>query len=72
MLGNIIIESLQKHIFLIDLDNEMKYVVLKDPYILYSKLECKITSKFGLFMTSHVWSCCPKSFLYVCEPKMMK
>jgi hypothetical protein len=54
MLGNIIIESLQKHIFLIDLDNEMKYVVLKDPYILYPKLECKITSKFGLFMTSHV------------------
>jgi hypothetical protein len=34
MLGNLIIESLQKHLILIDLNNQVKYVVLKDPYIL--------------------------------------
>ncbi len=33
MLGNLIIESLQKYLFLIDLDNQVKYVVLKDPYM---------------------------------------
>jgi len=33
MFENPIIESLQKHLFLTDLDNQVKYVVLKDPYM---------------------------------------
>ncbi len=32
--GDLIVKSVQIHIFLIDLDNQVKYVVLKDPYIL--------------------------------------
>jgi hypothetical protein len=34
ILGGLIIESLQIHLFLIDLNNQMKYIVLKDPNIL--------------------------------------
>ncbi len=34
MLGDLIVESLQKHLFLIDLDNQVKYIILKDSYIL--------------------------------------
>jgi hypothetical protein len=34
MLGDLIVESLEIHLFLIDLNNRVKYVVLKDSYIL--------------------------------------
>jgi hypothetical protein len=34
MLGDLIVKSLQRHSFLINLNNQVKYVVLKDPHIL--------------------------------------
>lgn len=34
MFGGIIVKSLQLHISLIDLNNQVKYIVQKDPYTL--------------------------------------